>query len=231
MGKVIRVFAGFDQREAIGYHAFCQSVIERASEPVSITPLHLANLQKVYQGGARDGTNAFIYSRFLIPYLCDFEGFAIFMDGADMICKADIAELWAQRDVFSAVQVVKHDYKTRNPTKYVGTQMEAKNEDYPRKNWSSVMIINCSHYAWRSITPEAVATMPGFHLHRFGFIEERAIGSLPGEWNWLADEYGPNINAKLLHWTAGIPAWPHYKDAPNASDWFHAHSRANEASS
>ena len=74
MGKVIRVFAGFDQREAIGYHAFCQSVIERASEPVSITPLHLANLQKVYQGGARDGTNAFIYSRFLIPYLCDFEG-------------------------------------------------------------------------------------------------------------------------------------------------------------
>ena len=187
----------------------------------------MANLQKVYQGGARDGTNAFIYSRFLIPYLCDFEGFAIFMDGADMICKADIAELWAQRDVFSAVQVVKHDYKTRNPTKYVGTQMEAKNEDYDRKQWSSVMLINCSHYSWRQITPDVVAKATGAYLHRFQFIDDKFIGALPIEWNWLSQEHGETENAKLIHYTVGIPKFEAYKDTPYAADWFDANSRAN----
>src|SRR5690606_36000298 len=97
----------------------------------------------MYRGGQRDGTNAFIYSRFLIPYLQNYKGWALFVDGADMIVKGDLAELWALRDKAKAVQVVKHDYRTKHPRKYVGTQMEADNRDYPCKNWSSVMVINC----------------------------------------------------------------------------------------
>lgn len=216
---MIRLYAGFDPREEVGYHTFCSSVIHHASEPVAITPLHLGNLQKVYKGGQRDGTNAFIFSRFLIPYLQDYQGFAIFADGADMILKADIAELWAMRNPFVAVQVVPHKYKTKHPRKYVGTQMEAVNADYPRKNWSSLMLINCAHYAWRRITPEAVESMSGSDLHTFSFIPERYIDFLPSEWNHLADEYGTDNKAKLLHWTAGIPAWPHYCEAPHADDW------------
>ena len=226
---MIPLFAGFDTREEIGFHTFCSSVIHQASEPVCITPLHLAMLCNVYQGGARDGTNAFIYSRFLIPYLMEFRGMAIFADGADMILKGDIAELWAMRDPFKAVQVVQHEYKTKHPRKYVGTSMEADNRDYPRKNWSSLMLINCAHYAWRDITPEKVATMSGADLHRFAFIPERFIGELPAEWNWLADEYGPNPDAKLLHWTAGIPAFPHYAQAPHADDWASAALKINHA--
>lgn len=216
---MIQVFAGFDDREAIGYHTFCASVIHYASEPVSISPLSLRSLHKVYAGGQRDGTNAFIYSRFLIPYLCGFQGFAIFVDGADMIVKDDIAKLWALRDPFKAVQVVKHDYKTKHPRKYVGTAMEAKNDDYPKKNWSSVMIINCAHYAWRNMTPDKVEQSPGYYLHRFEFIEDRFIGELPKEWNWLADEYGDNPDAKLCHWTCGIPAFSAYAETPMAEDW------------
>lgn len=226
---MIQVFAGFDEREAVGYHTFCASVIEHATEPVSISPLHLGTLQKLYSGGARDGTNAFIYSRFLVPYLMGYSGFAIFVDGADMIVKADIAELWALRNPFKAVQVVKHDYKTKHPRKYVGTKMEADNNDYPCKNFSSVMIINCAHYNWRGITPKTVETMPGAYLHRFEFIEDRFVGELPAEWNWLADEYGENPDAKLLHWTAGIPAFPEYENAPHAGDWFDAHTKVNHA--
>lgn len=216
--ELIRVFYGFDPREEVGSHTFCSSVVHHASEPVALIPLHLP-LLSMYQGGQRDGTNAFIYSRFLIPNLCGYKGWAIFCDGADMIVKADIADLYALRDASKAVQVVKHDYKTKHTRKYVGTSMEADNRDYPCKNWSSVMLMNCGHHAWRDLTPDQVATMPGADLHRFAFMDPGLVGELPFMWNWLADEYGPRADAKLLHWTAGIPAWAHYANAPHADDW------------
>jgi hypothetical protein len=225
---LIRLFYGFDPREEIGAHTFVSSVIHHASQPVALCPLHLPMLP-MYSGGERDGTNAFIYSRFLIPQLCGYEGWAIFVDGADMIVKGDIAELWSLRDEAKAVQVVKHDYKTKHPRKYVGTPMEADNGDYPCKNWSSVMLINCGHDDWQRITPRAVAKMTGAELHRFQFIRPGAVGALPVEWNHLADELGENPRAKLLHWTAGIPAWPAYRNAPHADDWRAAHERVNHA--
>jgi hypothetical protein len=122
---------------------------------------------------------------------------------------------------------VKHDYRTKHPRKYVGSAIEADNHDYPRKNWSSVMIMNFAHWSWRGITPEVVASVPGRYLHRFEFIADRYVGELPAEWNWLADEYGPNPDAKLLHWTAGIPAFEHYKNASHAEEWFNYHNRVN----
>src|SRR4051812_11810334 len=110
---MIRIFAGFDQRESVGFHAFVQSVIKNTRNPVAITPIGSTD--------HRDGTNAFIYTRFLVPQLCDYQGYAIFADGADMLALGDFAELWAMRSGWHAVQVVKHDYKTKHPRKYVGT--------------------------------------------------------------------------------------------------------------
>lgn len=198
---MIRLFAGYDQREAIGYHTFCESVIRYTSEPVAFIPL---------SGPQKDGTNAFTYARFEVPKLCGYEGWAIFADGCDMVCRSDISELWAMKDGRKAVLVVQHDYQTKHPRKYVGTPMEANNYNYPRKNWSSLMLINCAHPAWQEVD----------HCpHRFRWLPDSEIGSLPMEWNWLADEQGENANAKLLHWTAGIPAFEHYKDAPMADVW------------
>ena len=151
---MIPIYVGYDSGESVAYHVFCQSVISKASVPVSFHPLSLNMLD--YKETHTDGSNAFIYSRFLVPHLQGYQGWAIFCDG-DMILNADIAELWALRDPYMAVQVVKHDYKTKHHTKYLG----AKNEDYPRKNWSSVMLINCSHFAWRLITPVSVCTYSG----------------------------------------------------------------------
>ncbi len=215
---MIQIFAGYDGREAVGYHTFCQSVLANASEPVSISPLHLPMFKKFYREGQRDGSNAFIYSRFLIPYLMGYKGWAIFADGSDMLCLGDIAELWEMRDPFKAVQVVQHDYKTKRPVKYIGTPMEAKNEDYPRKNWSSLMLINCAHLRWAEMTPATVAKKSGADLHRFNFIEDRFIGALPAEWNWL-DEYEVNEGVKILHYTTGIPAIPEYAEANGAAKW------------
>lgn len=225
----IPVFAGFDEREEVGFHAFCASLIQHATAPVSITPLSLQSVSRIYGEGHRDGSNGFIYLRFLIPYIQSWTGWAIFVDGADMVVDADIAELWALRDPYKAVQVVKHQYKTKNPRKYIGTAMESANPDYPRKQWSSVMLINCGHYAWRDMTPEKVAQMPGSYLHRFEFIDDKYIGELPAEWNWLPQEHGDSDSAKLLHWTAGIPAFPFYKNTPHADKWFKANARANHA--
>jgi len=224
----VKLYLGFDPREEVGYHTFCSSVLSRMTLPVTFAPLHLAALP-FYQGGARDGTNAFIYSRFLIPFMESYKGWALFVDGCDMVAQADIAELWALRDYRCAVQVVKHDYRTKYQRKYVGTGMEAANDDYPRKNWSSVMLINCGHFAWRGITPETVEKAKGAYLHRFEFLPDGLIGELPKEWNWLADEYGDNPQAKLLHWTAGIPGFKAYENAPMAEAWRQERARIEAA--
>lgn len=216
---MIPVFVGFDPREEAGTHVFTSSLIHHASSPVSIIPMHLPLFHSFYSKGNRDGSNAFVYTRFLLPFLQDWRGWAIYVDGADMLMRADISELWALRDEYKAVQVVKHLYRTKHPRKYRGTMMESENHDYPRKQWSSVMLINCHHYHWRDITPESVEKMTGPELHRFSWLRDELIGDLPVEWNWLADEYGPNPDAKILHWTAGIPAFEAYKDAAHAAEF------------
>lgn len=217
---MIRVFVGFDPREAVAYHTFCQSVLERASLPVSFTPLAL-NALAGYRETHTDGSNAFIYSRFLTPYLCGFDGWALFADG-DMICRADIAELWALRDPRHAVQVVKHDYQTKAAQKYLGN----KNENYPRKNWSSVMLFNCDHPKHRLLTPEFLQRTTGKFLHRFEWLDDADIGELPRVWNWLTTEYEDNYDAKLLHYTLGTPCFKDYENAEMADEWHAARARS-----
>jgi hypothetical protein len=219
--KLIPVYFGYDPRESIGAYVFMNSVLTRASEPVSFIPLHLDAVRKFYKESHTDGTNNFIYSRFLIPYMQGYQGWAIFVDGSDMLCRADIAELWALRNQFgSAVQVVKHDYKTTSKRKYIGTDMEADNQDYPRKNWSSVMLINCGHYAWRLITPTFIESAKGSFLHRFEFLKDGEIGDLPKEWNHIVLEQEPNPEAKMVHYSLGIPGFDYYQNCEFSDDWF-----------
>lgn len=209
---MINLFTGWDPREATGWHVFASSVLERCSLPVALMPLTRAVVQ-------REGTNAFTFSRFCIPWLRNHRGWALFVDGVDMLCRGDLARLWEKRDPAFAVQVVKHDYQTRHPRKYVGTPMETANQDYPRKNWASVMLINCGHPAWKAITPQLVERAGALHLLGLRFLEDEAIGSLGPEWNWLADEHGPYADAQLLHWTAGVPGIEAYRNAPEALAW------------
>lgn len=207
---MIKLFCGFDEREALGYAVFCHSVIRRASRPVEFIPL--ASM------GLPEGTNAFTVSRFLVPWLCDFKGHAIFCDASDMLMQGDIAELDSLFNPDYAVQVVKHpDYRTRHKTKYRGTSMECPNSDYPRKNWASVMLINCEHPTWSYFTPDYLQCSP--ISRQLGFLWTDSVGELPPEWNSLVDEGHPP--GKLLHWTAGIPGFPAYADAPFAELWHH----------
>ena len=212
---MIPVFVGFDAREACVFHVFNQSVIESSSVPVRIVPLaeHLLKFD-----GQQDGSNAFIYSRYLVPYLQGYKGWALFCDG-DQVLTSDIAELWALRDERYAAMVAKHDYETAHPRKYVGTPLESDNIDYPKKNHSSVILWNCGHPSNRMLTKEFVAEAGGAVLHRFDWLNESEVGELPLEWNWLVGEYDPNDKAKLYHWTLGVPGFTHYQRCDHHRIW------------
>jgi lipopolysaccharide biosynthesis glycosyltransferase len=209
----IPVFVGYDPRESIAFHTCVNSIIRLATQPVTIVPVAL-NLFQDYKETHGDNSNHFVYTRFLVPHLMSYNGWAIFIDG-DMILRDDITKLWNLREGNKDVMVVKHDYKTRMPVKYLG----AKNEDYPRKNWSSVILWNCGSWPNRRLTPEFVQSQPGSYLHRFSWIDNERIGELPIEWNWLPDEFGTNPDAKLLHYTLGTPCFHEFADTPQAEEW------------
>jgi hypothetical protein len=182
------------------------------------------------------GSNEFTFSRFLVPWLMGFKGHAIFCDAADMLMLGDIAELDSMFDPTYAVQVVKRpNYQTKHRIKYVGTTMQCPNLSYARKNWASVMIMNCEHPYWRPIDPQTLASVAGLSLLQFGGLrledkgnEKREVGELPSEWNAIVDEGDSVEGAKLLHWTAGIPAFQHYASAPGADIWRAERSRMLE---
>lgn len=211
---MIPIFVGYDAREAVAYHVCCNSIIRHASEPVCFYPLALNTMEGFYKEYHKDGSNDFIYSRFLVPAMMDYVGHAIYLDG-DMLVKDDIAKLWNLRSYMVAAQVVKHEYKTKASSKYLG----ASNENYPRKNWSSVILWNCGHYGNRHLTPSSVERMKGSELHRFGWLDDSQVGELPLEWNWLETEYDKNDQARLVHYTLGTPCFPEYRDTDTSDEW------------
>ena len=222
MADCIKIVVGFDQREAIAYHTFSQSVLEKSSLPVLFLPLSM-NTLKGYKETHNDKSNDFVYSRFLTPYLHNFEGWAIFADG-DMVCQSDIKELWDLRDETKALQVVMHDYKTKFNQKYLGNT----NENYPRKNWSSLILWNCSHPKHKVLTPDFISSQPGKYLHRFSWLDDEDIGELPIDWNWLAIEYPNNPKAKIIHYTLGTPCFKDYRNTEMAVTWHEVQQKVNE---
>lgn len=210
---MMNIFIGYDPREAVAYHVCANSIIRHSTSPVSLVPLALKTLGN-YTETHVDGSNQFIYSRFLVPHLMGYKDWALFIDG-DMLLRTDISELWALRDESKAVMCVHHDYKTKTHQKYLGST----NQDYPRKNWSSVVLWNCAHPANAVVTPEFVQNGTGAQLHRFTWLADDLIGELPKVWNWLPDEFGANPDAKLLHWTLGTPCFHEYASVAMAEEW------------
>ena len=138
-----------------------------------------------------------------------------------MVCQADIKELWDLRDESKALLLVKHDYQTKAHQKYLGNI----NENYPRKNWLSVILCNCAHPKHSVLTPEFIASQTCKFLHRFSWLEDSGIGELPPEWKWLATEYTENRNAKLLHYTLGTPCFKDYRVTKMSDIWHETQRR------
>lgn len=207
-----RVYIGFDSREEICYDVLKYSLEKNASRPIDIFPLKLGELgQTIGFKRAHDPLQSteFTYTRFLVPSLCDFKGEAIFMD-CDMLCLGDICEIFDLDMERYWLRVVKHDHRPTNTIKMDGKVQTS----YPRKNWSSFMLLNCEKLtAW---TKDAVETQSGKWLHRFEPVPDECIGDIPRTWNVL-DRYDADTN--LIHYTEGGPWFENYKDHPYGDLW------------
>ena len=211
---MIPVFIGYDSREEVAFSVLSYSIHRHASQPVSITPIMLSQLDGVF---ARDNhplqSTEFSFSRFLTPYLAGYTGWALFMD-CDMLMREDVAGLWALRDEQYSVMVVKHDHVPRETEKFLGMPQSK----YAKKNWSSVMLFNAVRC--RQLTPDYVSNASGLELHQFKWLEsEDAIGALPSRWNHLVDYDPPRADAALVHYTLGGPYFPEYAGCEYADEW------------
>jgi lipopolysaccharide biosynthesis glycosyltransferase len=216
--ETFRIFIGYDARETVAYHVLAESIRKHASKPVSITPLVREQLWPHFnrERGSLESTD-FAFSRFMVPWLCGYQGHALFMD-CDMLVKADVCELFthAAMNGDKAVFVCQHDYTPKTSTKFLGQQQTV----YPRKNWSSVMLLDTARC--RALSPDYVSRGPGSDLHRFAWLPNDRIGALPLEWNWLVGEYEHNDQAKILHYTLGGPWFKQYWLGDHAQDWLQA---------
>jgi hypothetical protein len=212
---MIRIFIGYDHNETVAFHVLCNSIHRHASQPVSITPLMLSQLRGTFhrERDPKQSTD-FAFSRFMIPSLCEFQGWAIFTD-CDFLCFDDIAKLWELRDDRYAVMCVKHNYEVHGDTKFLG-QVQTR---YEKKNWSSMMLLNCAKCT--ALTPEYVNAATGLQLHQFKWLEsEELIGEVPKEWNYLVNTYPRKDDVHLVHYTDGGPYFHEYANCDYAPEWF-----------
>ena len=213
------VYIGWDSREVEAYDVCVHSLVRHASAPVAVRPLIADELRQAnlyWRPADPLASTEFTYTRFLVPALMDYQGWALFVDG-DFLFTGDLAELWSLRDPRYAVMCVQHDYRPSETVKMDGRPQSV----YPRKNWSSFVLWNCAHPSNRVVTPEIANTGTGAFLHRFTWLKDEEIGSIPGTWNWLEGWNTPPEGSypRGIHFTRGGPWFPEWQDVDYADLW------------
>ena len=214
----MKVFVGYDTREDIAYQVCKHSIISKQPN---------ADVQPLKQQELRDAgwytrpidklaSTEFTFTRFLIPELTNFEGWALFMD-CDMILTTDIKELFDQADDKYAVMCVHHDYKVQEGVKMDGQKQTV----YPRKNWSSVVLWNCGHPSNKVVTTDLINNLEttGKYMHRFSWLKDEEIGKLDHTWNYLVGVYDDYETPKLIHYTEGGPWFENYRECEFSDLW------------
>jgi hypothetical protein len=219
MSDPLRVFVGWDQREPVAYDVCRYSLERRSSIPLDIRPIKLEDLRArglYWRQEDPLASTEFTYSRFLTPALADFTGMALFCD-CDFLWLADIAGLIHAAESGKAVHCVQHDYRPSEAVKMDGRAQT----QYPRKNWSSLMLFDCAHPAVCALTPAVVNSESGAYLHRMQWVDDKDIGALPMEWNWLEGwNQKPVVGTPgAVHFTRGGPWFAHWQNVDYAREW------------
>ena len=219
---VNRVYVGWDSREDIAYQV-CRSSILHHAENVEVIPLRLDELKQqglVTRPDDAKASTQFTFTRFLVPHLNRYNGWALFID-CDFLFTTDVNELFDLADPSKAVMVVKHDYEVKDGSVKMDGQVQ---HSYPRKNWSSCMLFNCDHDANKSLHPDIINSKEMSYLHRLSWLSDDLIGDLPHAWNWLVGHYHEPEDGKpkAIHYTLGGPWFKEYADVEYSQLWLNA---------
>lgn len=237
----LNIFIGYDSREPVASYVAAYSLKKRTQAKVNQTFLEHRNLREkklfyrpwLIHGETGEHTDLidgktfsteFSHTRFLVPKLMGYKGWALFMD-ADMVFLSDVKKLFEMRDDRYAVMCVKHHY----PRNESYTKMDNRQQRiYTRKNWSSFVLWNCGHWANRTLTSEKVNFMSGFDLHTFSWVPDDSIGALPFTYNYISgispklasNESGLNAGKPaVIHYSDGGPWFPNCQEVPYAQLW------------
>lgn len=213
-----KVFVGYTSYQKIVYD-IAKFSIERHSKDVKCFPIIQNSLRELgiyYRQNNPFETTEFSTSRFLTPWLAGYKGWVMFIDN-DILALTDLNELFDQADPRYAVMCAKHDYSPKEGVK-LDNQIQV---NYPRKNWSSVVLWNLDHPKNQMITPELVNEISPLYLHRFMWLEDHEIGQFSHEWNWLAGWYNESTDGtpKIIHYTEGGPYFKDYINCEYADLW------------
>ena len=208
----MNVYIGYDSRQDYSEH-FSEVVnppyqvskysIEKYNKSVNIEPIIVSELKlkNIYWRQADYlSSTEFVYSRFLTPHLNGYKGIALFCD-SDFLWQTDVNELLDYYDEKYSVMCVKHNYTPPESTKMDGKAQT----HYPRKNWSSLMMFNCSHPDIKKLSVKNINAKNAKWLHRFECTSDECVGEIPATFNWLEGWYNDNINPKAIHYTRGGP--------------------------
>ena len=215
----LNFFIGYDSKEDIAYRVCKNSLLRKSSINLKIISLKIDELiAKNFYHRAKDplASTEFTYTRFLIPALMNYKGWAIFCD-CDFIFLEDIANLFKDINDSKAVYCVQHDYKPKERHKMDGQ----KQTIYPRKNWSSFIVFNCEHPSNKKLNIDLVNSESGSFLHQFKWLSDDEIGSLDERWNWL-EGWTSNSNKSFpyaVHYTRGGPWFDEWQDVEFAKEW------------
>ncbi len=196
--------------------------------PQQATPLYMRAMERGQPGvdqyvvqyrdllDGRPFSTEFAFTRFLVPFLRNYQGRAIYCD-CDFMFRNNVFLAMNVDLNGAAIAVVKHDHKPAGTTKMDGVSQSV----YPRKNWSSFIVWDCGHPSNRRLDLDVVNTWTGRELHNLGWLQDREIVDLAPKWNWLAG-YSLDIpppGPSAVHWTSGGPWLPEYRHAPYADEY------------
>ena len=215
----MKIFIGWDSREDIAYQVCKASLEKHTSIPLEITPIKQNELREknlYWRDHDPLSSTEFSFTRFLTPYLAGYKGWAVFMD-CDFLWRGDVAALTDYMDGEKAVCVVKHNYNPPEKVKMDG----AVQTQYARKNWSSMMLINCEHPSVKKLTLEDVNRCTGLYLHRFQWLNNNEIGELPIAYNYLEGWHTKDDcpNPVAVHFTRGGPWFRDYMHVEYGNEW------------
>lgn len=223
------VYIGWDNNEIEAYRVAEYSIRKNTECEVDVKPLIQRELrkEKMYWRGDDDlAATEFSLTRFLVPHLNHFQGWALFID-CDMLFTKDIDDLFLFADDSKAIMCVQHNHQPFEETKMV----QHRQHKYRRKNWSSVMLFNCGHPKNRNLTADVVNSVQPSFLHQMEWLKEADIGELPLEWNWLEGYYTKLPKGRLpanIHYTRGGPWFENWQDVDYGDVWREYHQECKE---